>query len=155
MAAESRGFPRASVIEGVRFTAQVGVPNVLQGLFKKRELPTKVAGAARAFARAYGDEDAGALSALLTPGVERVSPGDEQRGRAAVLAEYRRQFAADEIQGYRLDGLQVTAGRAGRASGRYVVARKGRPAITGRVALGMERLSGHARIRLIATEPRS
>jgi cytochrome P450 len=48
MAAEPRGFPRASLIEGVRFTAQVGVPNVLQGLFKKRELPTKVAGAARA-----------------------------------------------------------------------------------------------------------
>ncbi|WP_182376294.1 cytochrome P450 [Nocardioides sp. WS12] len=41
-------FPRASVIEGVRFTAQVGVPNVIQGLFKKRELPTKVAGVARA-----------------------------------------------------------------------------------------------------------
>lgn len=43
----SHEFPHASVIEGVRFTAQVGVPNVLQGLFKKRELPTKVAGAAR------------------------------------------------------------------------------------------------------------
>ena len=54
MAAESRGFPRASVIEGVRFTAQVGVPNVLQGLFKKRELPTKVAGAARADMFGFG-----------------------------------------------------------------------------------------------------
>jgi len=41
-------FRHASLIEGVRFTAQVGVPNVLQGLFKKRELPTKVAGAAKA-----------------------------------------------------------------------------------------------------------
>ena len=40
-------FRHASVIEGVRFTAQVGVPNVLQGLFKKRELVTKVAGAAK------------------------------------------------------------------------------------------------------------
>lgn len=47
MAAEN-DFPRASIIEGVRFTAQVGVPNVIQGLFKKRELPTKVAGVARA-----------------------------------------------------------------------------------------------------------
>ncbi|MCX6401097.1 MAG: cytochrome P450 [Propionibacteriales bacterium] len=45
---ESNDFPRASIIEGVRFTAQVGVPNVIQGLFKKRELPTKVAGVARA-----------------------------------------------------------------------------------------------------------
>lgn len=38
-------FPHASVIEGVRFTARIGVPNVLQGLFNKRELPTKVASA--------------------------------------------------------------------------------------------------------------
>jgi cytochrome P450 len=30
-------FKHASVVEGVRFTAQVGVPNVLQGLFRKRE----------------------------------------------------------------------------------------------------------------------
>ncbi|GAB3861817.1 cytochrome P450 [Nocardioides maradonensis] len=30
-------FQHASVIEGVRFTAQVGVPNVAQGLFRKRE----------------------------------------------------------------------------------------------------------------------
>ena len=44
---EPSGFRHASIIEGVRFTAQVGVPNVLQGLFKKRELVTKVAGAAR------------------------------------------------------------------------------------------------------------
>lgn len=46
--AKATDFPHASVIEGVRFTAQVGVPNVIQGLFKKRELPTKVAGVARA-----------------------------------------------------------------------------------------------------------
>ncbi|HVK29570.1 MAG TPA: hypothetical protein VM575_14605, partial [Nocardioides sp.] len=45
---KAEDFPHASVIEGVRFTAQVGVPNVIQGLFKKRELPTKVAGVARA-----------------------------------------------------------------------------------------------------------
>lgn len=30
-------FKRANAIEGVRFTAQVGVPNVVQGLFRKRE----------------------------------------------------------------------------------------------------------------------
>ncbi|GAB4006147.1 cytochrome P450 [Nocardioides ultimimeridianus] len=33
----SQDFKHASVIEGVRFTAQVGVPNVAQGLFRKRE----------------------------------------------------------------------------------------------------------------------
>lgn len=36
-------FPSASVLEGIRFTAQIGLPNVVQGLFNKRELPTKVA----------------------------------------------------------------------------------------------------------------
>lgn len=33
------------MLEGVRFTARIGLPNVLQGLFNKRELPTKVASA--------------------------------------------------------------------------------------------------------------
>lgn len=36
-------FPHASAVEGVRFTAQIGIPNIVQGLFNKRELPTKVA----------------------------------------------------------------------------------------------------------------
>lgn len=36
-------FPHASVVEGIRFTAQIGLPNIIQGLFNKRELPTKVA----------------------------------------------------------------------------------------------------------------
>lgn len=39
----AQDFPRASVLEGIRFTAQIGIPNVVQGLFTKRELPTKVA----------------------------------------------------------------------------------------------------------------
>jgi cytochrome P450 len=36
-------FPHASALEGIRFTAQVGVPNIVQGLFNKRELPVKIA----------------------------------------------------------------------------------------------------------------
>ncbi|HEY2437478.1 MAG TPA: cytochrome P450, partial [Solirubrobacteraceae bacterium] len=32
-----RDFPHASVIEGVRFTAQVVLPNVIQGLFRRRK----------------------------------------------------------------------------------------------------------------------
>jgi cytochrome P450 len=40
-------------VDGVRFTAQVGLPNVVQGLFKKRELPTKVAAIARTEAQGY------------------------------------------------------------------------------------------------------
>ena len=39
----AQDFPRASVLEGIRFTAQIGIPNIVQGLFSKRELPTKVA----------------------------------------------------------------------------------------------------------------
>ena len=31
-----RDFPHASLLEGVRFTAQVAVPNVIQGLFRRR-----------------------------------------------------------------------------------------------------------------------
>ncbi|MCH9642324.1 MAG: cytochrome P450 [Actinomycetia bacterium] len=36
-------FPHASVLEGIRFTAQIGAPNVILGLFNKRELPTRIA----------------------------------------------------------------------------------------------------------------
>jgi cytochrome P450 len=37
-------FKHASIVEGVRFTAQVGVPNVVQGLFRKREAVVSVVG---------------------------------------------------------------------------------------------------------------
>ena len=33
----TQDFKHASIVEGVRFTAQVGLPNVVQGLFRKRE----------------------------------------------------------------------------------------------------------------------
>lgn len=36
-------FPRASLIEGIRFTAQVAVPNVIQGLFRRRRHAVAVA----------------------------------------------------------------------------------------------------------------
>lgn len=52
-AAEGNDFQHASVVEGVRFTAQIGVPNVVQGLFKKRELPTKVAALVKAEAQGH------------------------------------------------------------------------------------------------------
>ena len=47
-------FKHASIPEGVRFTAQVGVPNVLQGLFRKREKVVSVAGLVQADQLAYG-----------------------------------------------------------------------------------------------------
>ena len=39
----TQDFPHASVVEGIRFTAQIGLPNIVQGLFNKRELPVKIA----------------------------------------------------------------------------------------------------------------
>ena len=60
------GFKHAGVVDGVRFTAQVGLPNVLQGLFKKRPLVTAAASAARI----------DALGHMLVAGmVERYGPG--------------------------------------------------------------------------------
>jgi cytochrome P450 len=58
-------FPHASLVEGVRFTAQVGVPNVVQGLFRRRRGPVAVAtkagvdglavGFLRGLRRSYGN----------------------------------------------------------------------------------------------------
>jgi Protein kinase domain len=109
---------------------------------------------ARAFARAYGDEDQRALRRLLTPGVRRVGTEAVQRGRAAVVGEYARQFAAADVRSYELSSLETTGGRVGRAEGRYTVRRRGRPALSGRVVLGVVRRDGEPRIDLIATEPR-
>jgi hypothetical protein len=116
---------------------------------------TDVVGIARDFARAYADEDYAKLRSLLSADVERVSPGDTQRGRAAVLAQYRDQFRANRTRAYRLVGLTATGGAAGRAAARFTVVRTGRPPITGRVVLGVARIDGRPQIRLIATEPRS
>ncbi len=116
----------------------------------------EVRGAARAFARAYGDEDRRALGRLLTRDATRVGTTDVQRGRGAVLAEYARQFAANRTQGYDLTGVQVSGGTVGRASGRYAVRRAGRPPITGELVLGVVRGAGGApRVRLITSEPRA
>ncbi len=113
----------------------------------------EVRGAAEDFAAAYGGEDAEALRATLTRTVQRVAPDGEQRGRQTVIAVYRRQFAAADVEAYDLDGLEVSAGAAGRAAGRYRVRRSGRDDITGRVAFGVVREGGQPRIALIATQP--
>jgi len=52
-------FPRASLVEGVRFTAQVAVPNVVQGLFRRR------AGAVAVASRMGADRLAHSLMASL------------------------------------------------------------------------------------------
>lgn len=49
-----RDFPHASILEGLRFTAQVAVPNVIQGLFRRRRIATQVASKTGADGSAVG-----------------------------------------------------------------------------------------------------
>jgi hypothetical protein len=113
----------------------------------------EVRGAAEDFATAYGDEDAEALRSTLARNVQRVAADGAQQGRQSVLGVYRRQFAASDVEAYELDDLEVAAGAAGRAAGRYTVHRSGRDDVTGRVAFGVVREAGQPRIALIATQP--
>ncbi|MBN1527519.1 MAG: serine/threonine protein kinase [Thermoleophilaceae bacterium] len=113
----------------------------------------EVRAAADGFAAAYGREDAGALRDVLTRDVTRVTPADRQRGRAAVLREYRGQFDANATEDYRLTGLTVRGGAAGRASGEYVASRTGAGPLTGRIVLGVRRDDGRPRVGLIALSP--
>ena len=114
---------------------------------------SEVAAAANSFARAYAHEDAAALARLLAPDVARVSPTGVERGRAAVLAEYRRQFAQGGIEGYRLSHVSITPGWVGRLSATYTVPRAGGRAFGGTVVFGVRRLNGRSVIGLIATQP--
>ena len=113
----------------------------------------EVRAAADSFATAYAREDAGAMRAVLARDVTRVTPADSQRGRAAVLREYRGQFGANATEDYRLTGLRVRGGAAGRASGEYVASRTGAGPLTGRIVLGVRRDDGRARVGLIALSP--
>jgi uncharacterized protein (TIGR02246 family) len=105
------------------------------------------------FASAYAREDARAMARTLSRDAERVAPGDDQRGRAAVVAEYRRQFAANAVTDYELDGLDAAGGAVGRAEGDYVVTRKGADPFAGRIVFSVLRESGRPRIALIAATP--
>jgi Protein kinase domain/Domain of unknown function (DUF4440) len=113
---------------------------------------TEVMGAVRAFASAYSDRDPRALARVLAPDAERVSPTMVERGRTAVVAEYRKQFSSEPIRSYELTDAQVVAGPVGRVSGHYTVLLRGRASITGTVAFGVERVDGRAEIGLIATQ---
>ena len=102
------------------------------------------------FARAYGEEDAGALGRLLTRDVERVVPGARQEGRAAVLRAYRRQFADAETRSFKLRDLAATrrAGRPRRAPA-IVATYGGEPDVTGTIVFSVVRDRGTPRIALI------
>ena len=108
---------------------------------------------ADSFAAAYAREDDEALRALLSGDVARITPADTQRGRAAVLREYRGQFADNVTQDYRITGLAVRPGGAGRATGRYTASRSGAGPITGEIVLGVRRDGGRPRVGLIAVTP--
>jgi hypothetical protein len=90
---------------------------------------------------------------VLARDVKRVFPGDAQTGRAAVVAAYESQFRTSDISGYDITDLDVSGGRAGRASGRYTLERAGQDATGGRIVLGVKRERGRPRIPLIAAEP--
>lgn len=109
---------------------------------------------ANAFSRAYARENSSDLRRLLTPNVRRVAPDSTQDGRTEVVAEYRRQFVDYRVQDYQLRGLTTNGGAVGRAASRYLVLRRDRPTISGRLVLGVVRVEGKPRIELIAAEPR-
>ncbi len=93
------------------------------------------------------------MARALATDAERVAPGDTQRGRDAVIGEYRRQFASNAVTDYTLDGLDTAGGPVGRAEGDYRVTRKGADPFAGRIVFSVVREAGRPRIALIAATP--
>jgi serine/threonine-protein kinase len=105
------------------------------------------------FAAAYATEDAAMLASTLASDVKRTLPGDEQRGRGDVVAEYRRQYAGNAITDYELTDLDAGGGPVGRATGSYSVSVRGRTAFSGRITFAVIREDDRPRIALIAAVP--
>jgi serine/threonine-protein kinase len=108
---------------------------------------------ARSFAHAYAAEDAERLSRLLTSDVQRVTPGDRERGRSDVVAAYRSQFAANATTGFTLSGLHAHGGPAARATARYRASYRGAADTTGTLVLDAILERGRPRIQLISARP--
>jgi serine/threonine-protein kinase len=108
---------------------------------------------ADSFAAAYAQEDQARLSRLLTSDAQRVTPRDRQKGRSAVVSEYRRQFQGNRTTGFKLDGLEAAGGRTGRATARYTATYSGATSATGTMTWIVIRDRGRPRIILIKTEP--
>jgi serine/threonine-protein kinase len=108
---------------------------------------------ANSFATAYEKEDDARLERLLTSDAQRVTPRDRQKGRAAVVAEYRRQFNGNRTTGFHLDGLRAAGGRTGRATARYTASYAGATSATGTMTWIVIRDRGRPRIILIKTQP--
>jgi serine/threonine-protein kinase len=112
-----------------------------------------IASVVHRFATAVAQHDARALGRVLAPDVTQVAPGAVQRGRAAVLAQYERQFANGSISGYALANVHPQRGWVGRALAQYAVLRPGQPDLSGQIAFGVERVAGQPVIGLIAMQP--
>jgi hypothetical protein len=68
-----------------------------------------------------------------------------------VIARYEVQFPS--ISGYGIGDVHVQPGWAGRAVAHFTLLRGGRPAGSGVVTFGVERVDGRPEIGLIATRP--
>jgi ketosteroid isomerase-like protein len=108
---------------------------------------------ANAFADAYAKEDGARLSRLLTSDAQRVTPRDRQRGRAAVSAEYQRQFNGNATTAFQLQGLKADGGAAGRATAHFTASYQGAAPATGALTLVVINDRGRPRIVLIKTQP--
>jgi Protein kinase domain len=153
-----RRFPRLAFVTAalgtwVAAAVLVGVELIGTGSASGAVTGGDVRGAVNRFSRAYASEDDDELKDVLAKDVARVTPGDSQRGRGPVVREYRRQFAINRMTGYEVNDLDVHAGKAGRASGRYVATRSGARPITGRIVFGVHREDGRAKIGLVAVTP--
>jgi ketosteroid isomerase-like protein len=114
---------------------------------------SEVSRLANSFADAYAKEDGARLSRLLTSDAQRVTPTDRQRGRANVVAEYRRQFAGNATTGFRLQDLEAQGGSTGRATARYTATYQGAAPSTGTMTWIVVNDRGRPRILLIKTQP--
>jgi serine/threonine-protein kinase len=108
---------------------------------------------ANSFKSAYADEDSKRLSRLLTSDAQRVSPGDRQRGRRAVVEAYRSQFAAKRTTGFELSDLEAESGAVGRATARYRASYAGEPDTVGTMTWDVIREKGRPRIVMILLRP--
>ena len=142
-----------AVAGGLAIGAALGAGSLGQHQASGPLTEADVRGTVEGFAEAYAGEDSEALARVLARDVARVTPGEVQRGRGTVLREYRRQFASNGTRDYVLQELEVRAGAAGRASGRYAVSRTRGAPITGRIAFGLGRRGGRPVIELIAATP--
>jgi serine/threonine-protein kinase len=102
------------------------------------------------FAAAYEEEDGAALGRLLTRDAERVVPGARQKGRAAVVKAYERQFDDSATRSFELRDLSATGGAAARATARFVATYAGEPDVTGAIVFNVLRDRGKPRIALIS-----